>query len=93
MKKLITLIIAIIILIGMNTANTTKPAETPAIDPTSTVIEAVKEEPSETEETQAEPFMAVTEESETEFAETELIITEPEPKQEPKAQTEKSKEQ
>ena len=91
MKKLIALIIAIIAMIGMNTAKTTKPAETPVIEPTSTAIETIKEEPHETEEPQAEPFMAVTEESETKPAKTELIITEP--KQETKPQTEKPKEQ
>ena len=42
MKKFIALIIAIIAMIGMNTAKTTKPAETPVIEPTSTVIETVK---------------------------------------------------
>lgn len=81
MKKLLALIIAIITLIGMNTANPSKPTETPVIEPTSTVIEAVKEE------TQTGLSMAVTEESETEPAETEPVITET--KQEPKAQTEK----
>ena len=91
MKKFIALIIATIAMIGMNTAKTTKPAETPVIEPTSTVIEAVKEEPPKTEETQTESSMGVTAKSETDSAETELIITEP--KQEPKAQTEKPKEQ
>ena len=91
MKKLIALIIAIIALIGINTNNPTKPAETPVIEPTSTIIETVKEAPSETEETQTEPFMMVTEESKAEPAETKTVITEP--KQEPKAQTEKPKEQ
>ena len=42
MKKFIALIIAIISLIGMNTANPTKPAEMPVIEPTCTVIETVK---------------------------------------------------
>ncbi len=61
------------------------------MEPISTVIETVKEEPPETEEPQTEPFMTVTEESETESAETELVITKP--KQEAKPQTEKSKKQ
>ena len=90
MKKLIALIIAIITLIGMNTANPTKPTETPVIEPASTAIETIKEEPHETEEPQAEPFMAITEEIETESAETEPIITEPEPMQEPKEQKEET---
>ena len=63
MKKLIALIIAIITLIGINTSNTTKPIETLGIESTCTVIETVGEEPPETEETQAEPFTTVTEES------------------------------
>ena len=91
MKKLIALIIAVIALIGMNTANPAKTAETPVIEPISTIIETVKEEPTTTEETQAEPFMVITEESKTKPAETEPIIIEP--KQKPKAQTEKPKEQ
>ena len=91
MKKLIALIIVIIAMIGMNTANPAKTAETPVIEPTSAIVETIKKEPIETEETQAEPFMAITEESETKSAETEPVITEP--KQESKAQTEKSKEQ
>lgn len=91
MKKLIALIIAIIAMIGMNTANPAKPAETPVIEPTSTVSEAIKEEPPETEETQAEPSMAVTEECKTELIETEPVITEP--NQETMPQTEKPKEQ
>ena len=88
MKKLIALIIAIITLIGMNTANPAKPAETPVIEPTSSAVETVKYE-SKTEEPQAEPSMAVTEESKTKPAETEPVVTEV--KQEPKAQTEKPK--
>ena len=91
MKKLIALIIAIITLIGMSTANPAKLAETPVIEPKSAVIETVKEEPPETVETQTEPFMVVTAESETNSAETEPVVTEV--KQEPKAQTEKPKEQ
>ena len=91
MKKLIALIIAIITLIGMNTANPAKPAETPVIKPTSTVVETVKEEPPETVETQTESSMGVTAERETDSAETEPVITET--KQEPKQQTEKPKEQ
>ena len=90
MKKLIVLIIAIIAMIGMNTVSPSKPAETPVIEPTSTVIETVKKEEPEAEETQTELSMTVTEESETEPAETELVITKT--KQEPKAQTEKPKE-
>ena len=86
MKKFIALIIATIAMIGMNTAKTTKPAETPVIEPTSTVIETVKEEPTTTEETQTEPSMAFTEKSETKPAETEPIITKPEPMQEPEEQ-------
>lgn len=39
MKKLIAIIIAIITLIGINTNTTTKSAETPVIEPTSTVVE------------------------------------------------------
>ena len=42
MKKLLVLIIAIITLIGINTTTHTKPAKTPAIEPTSTVAETVK---------------------------------------------------
>ena len=91
MKKLIALIIAVIAMIGMNAANPTKPAEKPVIEPISTVIETVKEEPTKTEETQAEPFMVVTEESKAEPAETEPVITEP--KQDAKLQTEKPKDQ
>ena len=91
MKKFLALIIAIITLLGISIPNLTKPTETPVIEPTSTVIETVKEEPPETEETQTEPSVAVTEESETKPAKTELIITEP--KQETKPQTEKPKEQ
>ena len=85
MKKLLALIIAIIALIGMNTNNSTKPAETPVMKPTTNVVETVKEE------TETEPAMTVTEESKSESTETKTVITEP--KQEPKAQTEKPKEQ
>lgn len=92
MKKLIALIIVIITLIGMNQIHsTTKPAETPDIVPTSTVVEMVKEEQPEMFETQAEPSMAVTEECKTELIETEPVITEP--NQETMPQTEKPKEQ
>ena len=91
MKKLIVLIIAIITLIGINSNNPTKPAETPVIEPTSTVIETVKEEPPEMEEMKTEPSMAVTEESETETDETEPVITEI--KQESKTPAEKPIEQ
>ena len=90
MKKPIALIIAIIALIGVNTDTPAKSAETPVIEPTSAVVETVKEELPEAEETQTEPLMAVTEESETEPAEIESVITEP--KQETKSQTEKPKE-
>ena len=60
MKKLIGLIIAIITLIAMNTANPTEPAETPVIEPTSTAVETVKDE-SKTEEATAGSFLAVAE--------------------------------
>lgn len=76
MKKLIAIIIAIITLIGINTNTTTKSAETPVIEPTSTVVETVKEEPPETTEMQAESPMTVTEKSESEPDETEPVITE-----------------
>lgn len=91
MKKLIAIIIAIITLIGINTNTTTKSAETPVIEPTSTVVKTVKEEPPETTKMQAESPMTVTEKSESEPAETEPVITEI--KQEPKPQTLKPKEQ
>ena len=94
MKKLIALIIAIITLIGMNTANPAKTAETPVIEPTSTVVGTVKEEPPETEEPQSEPSMAVAEESVAEPTETVPIITKPKQEQKketPPADTEKHK--
>ena len=91
MKKFIALIIAIIAMIGMNTANLTKSTETPAIEPTSTIIETVKEDLPDTEETQTELPTAVTEKSKAESAETKPVITEV--KQEPKPLTEKPKEQ
>ena len=76
MKKLIAIIIAIITLIGINTNTTTKSAETPVIEPTSTVVETVKEEPPETTEMQAESPMTVTDKSESEPYEPERVITE-----------------
>lgn len=91
MKKLIAIIIAIITLIGINTNTTTKSAETPVIEPTSTVVETVKEEPPETTEMQAESPMTVIEKSESEPDETEPVITEI--KQGSKTPAEKPKEQ
>lgn len=91
MKKPIAIIIAIITLIGINTNTTTKSAETPVIEPTSTVVETVKEEPPETTEMQAESPMTVTEKSESEPDETEPVITEI--MQESKTPAEKPKEQ
>ena len=83
MKKLLTLIIALLALFSLTGKSTANPIETTVIEPLNAVFIAVKEEPPEVENPPAKPLVAVTEESRTKTTEPESVIVETETSEPP----------